>query len=176
MLDVQFISNILVDIWQTPLQHYSGDHLGLMDYWLKDKNQDFPPELKAAELWSQQLVAQAAQEPTTHIHGDIGFHNLLITDDQQYLFLDPSGVSGPRSWDIGCLAAWSGSPKREAVKKAVYIADLVDVDQTESARWAIVRTIASSALGHRRQNYQQRDDCLQSLPELKNDFEELRSN
>jgi hypothetical protein len=82
---------------------------------------------------------------------------------------------GPRSWDLGCLAVWSGGPKAEALFRARQLAELAGADPIEVSRWAIVRAISSALLGYQRQDFRQFEECSTAVPVLIEQWSEINS-
>ena len=126
--------------------------------------EDAPDDLKEILRIAYELDRDRANEPQYHIHGDIGVHNLFQLASGSIAFVDPSGTFGPKAWDLGCLASWSGRPKREAVNVSIELANISGEDPKEISRWAITRTITSANLGYQRGNKIQYKECLEAVP------------
>lgn len=161
-------------VWNHPMKQYPSSYRTLTAPWFEEP-EDSPKELKDILRTAYLLDMDRANEPQFHVHGDIGVHNLFLLEDGGIAFVDPSGTFGPKTWDIGCLAAWSGRPKLEAVDTACGLAKISDTDEKEVARWAIIRTIASANLGFQRGNLTQYKECSEAIPVLLKQFDKLKS-
>lgn len=157
-VDIPAALAAIAPIWDCPLPVYQRSFQQLFTTWLVTDHKT-PAELTELASFVAPLTAAAAVEPWHHLHGDIGIHNLFLTSDGQMLFLDPAGVVGPRSWDLGCLAAWNGDHKQQTYNHAIEIAELVNADPLEVLRWAVIRIIASALLGFQRGADRQADEC-----------------
>ena len=171
-VDIEEAYRAVSTIWSHPLEKNDLMYRTMTASWFSPP-EDAPDDLKEILRIAYELDRDRANEPQYHIHGDIGVHNLFQLASGSIAFVDPGGTLGPKAWDLGCLASWSGRPKREAVNVSIELANISGEDPKEISRWAITRTITSANLGYQRGNKIQYKECLEAVPFLLEQFNKL---
>jgi len=161
-------------IWSSPLENYHLSYLDLFDFWLEIHGQDSPADLLTGISKARHLIEQAPAGELTHIHADIGVHNLMRRDSGELVFVDPSGALGPATVDLGALAAWSGAPRSKSISRAIDLAGIAGIGPVEPCRWALVCTIADANMLYSGGNTEQSRECMIAAEILLQQFKEIQ--
>lgn len=119
-VDFSAILRAILPLWHQPLVVYQRSFRQLLDTWI-DIDQRQPSGLQELHDLVGPLSEAATVEPWHHLHGDFGIHNLFCRRSTGLLLLDPSGVVGPQSWDLGSLAAWGGTDREHTYELSLWI-------------------------------------------------------
>ena len=174
LVDLEQAYQAISKIWAAPLSAYQLTYLDMFNFWFEIHGTASPADLLTAIKRARQLIGQAPASELTHIHADIGVHNLMRRSSGEMIFIDPSGALGPPAVDLGALGAWGGAARVESLNNALRLAEIAGVDPLEPARWAVVSIIADANMCHSRGDADQRRECLSAAKILLDQFDDLQ--
>jgi len=104
----------------------------------------FPANLvNKAERLFEELIASTTEQML--IHGDLHHGNILRSEREPWLALDPKGVVGEPSWDVvyfsRSLLSEAGEPKRVLVRRMNQMAAELGFDPTRMVAWGLAQSI-----------------------------------
>lgn len=170
-IDAKEMAEILYSVANSKLNDNTTEHsVNFLGRALMNMD-TIPSSLKAHLPYINQLVEKTPQDELFHSHGDMGVHNLYVTNSNKLMVLDPSGTVALMEYDAGCLAVWSGTGKDQTENIARDISKGANLDFREVIRWAIFRVFLSALFGHTRRNVVQHEECLNTFLLLKNRYE-----
>ncbi|MEU5957456.1 aminoglycoside phosphotransferase family protein [Streptomyces sp. NPDC047525] len=97
-----------------------------------------------------------ADQPDTLIHGDLHFTNVLRSEREPWLAIDPKGYVGDPAYDSITLLRTrfeplltAPDPKAAALRRLAVFADAAEVDRERARRWAQARAVTAAHWGLR---------------------------
>lgn len=95
-------------------------------------------------------------QPDTLIHGDLHFTNVLRSEREPWLAIDPKGYVGDPAYDSITLLRTrfeplltAPDPRAAAQRRLAVFADAAEVDRERAARWAQARAVTAAHWGLR---------------------------
>jgi streptomycin 6-kinase len=106
----------------------------------------FPPALvdKAEGLFAELLSAENEQ---VLLHGDLHPQNILKSERQPWLAIDPKGVVGDRLYDcatfVSSVNAGDANAKAMVERRIHLLADLLGFEREQIVKWALAQAVLS---------------------------------
>ncbi|MBN1954466.1 MAG: phosphotransferase [Anaerolineae bacterium] len=98
-----------------------------------------------AERLLEQLIGSATEQML--IHGDLHHGNILRSEREPWLALDPKGVVGEPAWDAvyfsRSLLPKAGDPKRVLVRRLDQLAAELGLDRSRLVAWGLALSVLS---------------------------------
>lgn len=95
-------------------------------------------------------------QPDTLIHGDLHFTNVLRSEREPWLAIDPKGYVGDPAYDSITLLRsrfepllTAPDPRAAALRRLAVFADAAEVDRERARRWAQARAVTAAHWGMR---------------------------
>lgn len=81
------------------------------------------------------------------LHGDLHHDNLLWSEQDGWVAIDPHGLVGPRGYDVGpmLINPWDGQPARLLDRRLEVLSEVLDLPPSQLAAWGLVRAVLSEA-------------------------------
>lgn len=118
------------------------------------------PPLAASNLLSRRFVSQGerlmrdfADDPDTDralIHTDLHYANVLASDREPWLVIDPKPLAGDPAYEVGPMVGnrWdeamaTGSPRQALLDRMLTIVDVAGLDEDRVRDWIVVREVCN---------------------------------
>jgi len=148
-LDLDQGARIVRFFEERPLENYFGTHLEQLTRWLDSQIKESPgPTMLGRIALAKRLMDEAPSDNYRHIHGDLGNYNLIEDKNREIWAVDPLGIQGPAAYDAASFIVHSGFNSKEISGKIGEIAELLELQPLETARWAAVRSTALAMNSH----------------------------
>ncbi len=112
------------------------------------------PATKAKHPWIAGVLARASEMAAGHadqmlLHGDLHHDNILSSDRDEWLAIDPKGVVGEPAWEIAPflmnnLPPDPGEWRRIVRRRADQLCDELSLDRERVYAWSAVRSLQSA--------------------------------
>ncbi|MGW6275258.1 aminoglycoside phosphotransferase family protein [Streptomyces sp. NPDC055060] len=125
---------------------------------LRDEDRDLgsplPARVVAAAIATVRELGR--DQPDTLVHGDLHFTNVLRSDREPWLAIDPKGYVGDPAYDSITLLRTrfdalltAPDPRAAALRRLDVFADAAEVDRERARRWAQARAVTAAHWGLR---------------------------
>jgi streptomycin 6-kinase len=141
-------------------------------------------EIDSQRISLAQALSRRLQDGSrvAHLHGDLHYGNILLSNRAGYLLIDPKGVSGDPAFDIGYLVSRTGPTPRHPLALAHAMARRLEVlpkalhlDPRRVAAYAYVAAVISAIWaiedGDRIAGFQQVIVALEEFPIVRAAFQ-----
>jgi streptomycin 6-kinase len=125
-----------------------------LETWLKplsmvEKRKEIEPYITKALEISYALLAESKKRVL--LHGDLHHRNIVASEREEWLAIDPKGVMGDPAFEVGTLIynpmptlMSSKEPEIMMNRRIKQYANLLDIDEARIRQWAYVKAVLSA--------------------------------
>jgi streptomycin 6-kinase len=102
---------------------------------------------------AERLMRDLAEDPQTDralIHTDLHYANVLASDREPWLVIDPKPLAGDPAYEVGPMlgnrwdeAMAAGSPRQALLDRMLTIVDVAELDEDRVRNWIVVREVCN---------------------------------